>query len=510
MHTKKSWFSLIELIVGISISLVLMVWVGVFITSGMKHLTNQSLMVQMQGSIDNSLENIENIFATKNTQFFTWSQTEGILLQTDTGLGEWLITFLWPKTVSWYCGEDDALVEKLVLQRFTPFEGESWDFFSGVSRQDPSALISSSGGYFSYEGKTYATDFDIPVDFASSWGKYFITDRGNHSIFAFDTFSKTLTKIYGKAIPGAQTGYLNQPSGIAFGSNTIFIADTANNRIISLSPTGENMEEVLGVSSGLNQPTGLYFTWGVLYIADTGNKRVLAYHSKNISSPTDLTFDIIPTSTFDTTQALLTVFSTTLWEIALTQTGNISWWGTGNIVWKSIEYTFPEQSFFQGVPVSVDFSGISWDLSATGSYYVRLTLDGTQQFYQTFFTKGDGNIETLWDNTLEIFATGFLFPTGIFLRGGDIEIQDFLQREKLLYDAEGNFISSGALLPLNWENIFSPKEEKISDFVIEKDSFSFQKIWNMLHIGFEYYTQYDCLDPTQNIKKNMIIKKELN
>jgi hypothetical protein len=37
----------------------------------MKHLTNQSLMVQMQGSIDNSLENIENIFATKNTQFLT-------------------------------------------------------------------------------------------------------------------------------------------------------------------------------------------------------------------------------------------------------------------------------------------------------------------------------------------------------------------------------------------------------------------------------------------------------
>jgi hypothetical protein len=199
--------------------------------------------------------------------------------------------------------------------------------------------------------------------------------------------------------------------------------------------------------------------------------------------------------------------------VNLTQTGNISWGGTGILAANSVEYTFPQQSFFAWVPTSVTISWISWNLSATGSYYARLSLwGGVYVGYQALFTLGDDLLETLWDNWGEVFATGLLFPTWIYPGlWGNIEINDFLQRGKFSYDPEWNFIASGSLSPLSFENIaLNIPPEKISEFVIEKESFSFQKVGNMLHIWFEYYSQYDCLDPTQNIKKNMIIKKELN
>ncbi|WP_152395209.1 YIP1 family protein [Paenibacillus guangzhouensis] len=56
----------------------------------------------------------------------------------------------------------------------------------------------------------------------------------------------------------------------------IFIADTDNNRIIHLNPSGELVRIITLPESPLNQPHGVFVTeQGDIFIADTGNKRVV-------------------------------------------------------------------------------------------------------------------------------------------------------------------------------------------------------------------------------------------
>jgi type II secretory pathway pseudopilin PulG len=51
MKQQKHAFTLIELIIGISISMILMVSIGVFITSGMKHITLQKSILDANNDV---------------------------------------------------------------------------------------------------------------------------------------------------------------------------------------------------------------------------------------------------------------------------------------------------------------------------------------------------------------------------------------------------------------------------------------------------------------------------
>lgn len=64
------------------------------------------------------------------------------------------------------------------------------------------------------------------------------------------------------------------PGGIAAdGSGNVFLADTANNRVLRFSPAGRQST----VAAGLNAPQAVALdTMGNVYIADTGNNRVVS------------------------------------------------------------------------------------------------------------------------------------------------------------------------------------------------------------------------------------------
>jgi hypothetical protein len=57
--------------------------------------------------------------------------------------------------------------------------------------------------------------------------------------------------------------------------------------------------------------------------------------------------------------------------------------------------------------------------------------------------------------------------------------------------------------------ILNPNISHMSEFVIEPNSFEYKKVGNMLHMSFEYYSSFDCENQNNNVKKSMIIKKEL-
>ena len=84
---------------------------------------------------------------------------------------------------------------------------------------------------------------------------------------------------------------LNHPRGvIADNAGNVYIADTAHNQIVKVTPAGSaTVVTITGLGAGLSAPEGLAVDdSGSLYIADTGNNRVLTVTSAGVASVIDV------------------------------------------------------------------------------------------------------------------------------------------------------------------------------------------------------------------------------
>ncbi|NQV13556.1 MAG: hypothetical protein HQ530_04635 [Parcubacteria group bacterium] len=172
----------------------------------------------------------------------------------------------------------------------------------------PVVSWASYGDTISYLGKVYDGDGDSArsayLDFAedvafSSTGKMVIADTYNNVIRGIDTSNKAYTVAgtgsYGDKIGATGSAEFALPRGIAVASNgTVYVADTANNKIKKIS--SGNVTTL--VDDGLSQPEGVAVRGSTLYIADTGNNAIkkvstsggsVTTVASSISSPKKLT-----------------------------------------------------------------------------------------------------------------------------------------------------------------------------------------------------------------------------
>jgi sugar lactone lactonase YvrE len=133
-------------------------------------------------------------------------------------------------------------------------------------------------------------DFHLPQGIAfGPDGTLYVDDSGNDRVERFtmstgDT-SATWDATYGQKGVGstAPAGDLNNPTGIAVAPDgTVWVADTRNNRIQSLSPSGQWTAITTPVGTG----TQLAFKapWGItvapdgsIWVSDTGNHRLVSF-----------------------------------------------------------------------------------------------------------------------------------------------------------------------------------------------------------------------------------------
>jgi sugar lactone lactonase YvrE len=76
---------------------------------------------------------------------------------------------------------------------------------------------------------------------------------------------------------GLSSGVWAAPVGVATdGKGNLFVSDSANNRVVELSPSGGGFSAPVTVLNGLSGPTGIAADWyGNVYVADNGNSRIV-------------------------------------------------------------------------------------------------------------------------------------------------------------------------------------------------------------------------------------------
>lgn len=104
-----------------------------------------------------------------------------------------------------------------------------------------------------------------------------VTDTDSNVVRLVRAGSNKTQTATGKKQKGAANGYgiaatFSHPTGLATDEEgNLYIADTGNNKIRKLTPTGD----ITTYAEGLNEPTGLCYKNGVLYVAESGANRIV-------------------------------------------------------------------------------------------------------------------------------------------------------------------------------------------------------------------------------------------
>jgi thiol-disulfide isomerase/thioredoxin len=135
----------------------------------------------------------------------------------------------------------------------------------------------------SYPGKVLAVD-----------GRLWVADTGHNRILEIDPDSGDVLAAYGSGKVGSTDGpaleaTFDAPQGLAYGDNTLFVADTDNHLIRAIDLANGNVATIAGTGDlgyparegparkvGLNSPWAVLFNDGTLYVANAGSHQIVA------------------------------------------------------------------------------------------------------------------------------------------------------------------------------------------------------------------------------------------
>lgn len=305
---NKQAFTLIELLVWITISMILMVSVSLFVSSGIQNILTQEKVLNNNPEFIGGMKQLHNSLKNiRTTNSFSWTfWSSGALFLTNKEYDRGWLTFIWEKSLSGiYCETDSEYsdTKHLIIKKFIPFEWIDADIMSTSNTynyNNITTLIKTN--YFSGTIQKSSIDFNWeyywPTDAYTNGTILYVSDTLNNTILEFDYSSplQTGSIIIGKQIPGdnfsesmlATGALLNNPTGLTMADGKLLIADTLNNRILYLS--GTTIHKLLDENDWLSEPTGLFYddTDKALYISNSGKGEVLKYASN--STPKNLNF----------------------------------------------------------------------------------------------------------------------------------------------------------------------------------------------------------------------------
>ena len=133
-------------------------------------------------------------------------------------------------------------------------------------------------------GRVWGGMLNYPTDVAvDAEGNIYVADAYNHRIQKFSPEGEVLDKwggLFGWGMAGSRRGWFRVPSGIAVDTaGRIFVADSANHRIVALSPKGHVLDEWnMDIPTELFSPSRVTIgPEGRIFATDTAHDRILVF-----------------------------------------------------------------------------------------------------------------------------------------------------------------------------------------------------------------------------------------
>ena len=554
---NKKAFSLVELIVWITISIILMVSVWVLISGWIANITRQEKVIKESSNYREFLKNAFSVFSSVSKKFDPIITSSWVLLKTNQIYDNIWFSFIWvEKKDSYYCSwawVDSTITNHLEIKHFLPFE-EVWeDIFSDFSK----TLYSNSNGFKAFYKNNIITDSSLNIII---WKKWIFWDK----IWEYWTWT-----------------LLNSPTGIAYDSThkLLFISDTWNDRILvynndSSSPDYKKIYKLLDSKDWLDEPTWLAFYNRVLYIANSWAWKIFAYHSKSSANKKmNLNFKInkninnlknVKIEVFDNIDSItkpdstsqfsfswitkkssdyltwsnnkLTYWFSDFWDNFETQNNKHcfsnytkyyeSWW---DIIKEEIQdcswwpfWTWTLKKYrslyFQNISSGTNIwistiVNFDWnDFTQTWAYYVKLTLSWASDSYKNyfpFFINWDNDFFTRKDNSLEVISKDFKYPTWLKIVSWKLKVVDFLDRK--VYKMDLDWTHKTQVSILNWFNFSKIPFDKTKDFIldlpIKNISANYDNTKKYFSLKVDYYKKYNCYNLDDKIKRTLIFTK---
>lgn len=491
----KKAFSLIELIVGITISMLLMASVGVFVNSWMQNIFAQQKAINNASDLNNFAQELYSTFWKISDTWSIQKTSSWVLFKISKSFDKWGFAYVWAENrPNYYCDSDSDTpnTNHAYIKTFIPYE-ESWEnIYNNYSDILTSTITFDWEEYTAYqkENKIVDEDWNIVV-----W-KWIFWD-------GFEEWS-SWTWIY-----------LNWPTWMAVNWDVLYFSDTLNNRVLYLS--GWLVYSLLDEKAWLDEPTWLYYddSENSLYIANSWSWEVLKFSSKTISVPNiDLEFTWIDEKE---SEIYLEFFQD--W-VNYNMTGNSIEVDASdlhtdngddeqNINWNTLTYKFKknvntpinnwdwtftddynieddEVDFDETDTYTIELSNLN-QFTEHWNYTIKLIIWSTEKTFY-YFTQWDDKVYTKNDNKLEVYNHSLNYPTYI-KDETDITDFDISSDNDIKFDEDNDTI-------LN-----SP----IKNLYISKNSSD-----DLLNIILKYYKNYNCYNEDLNEKKIRTFLSKIN
>ncbi len=526
---NKKAFTLIELVVWITISMLLMVSVGIFVNNWMANILTQQKVIENTTNLAEFTTNIHSaINLIDSWSIFPVKTLSWVLFKRWVNLWEWWFTYIWTTfsntDLNWdwiYCNSwaETVNTKHVYIKNFIPFEEKNEDIFTDYTW----SLISIKTVWSNFY-RWFQKEHRVAIKKAWKWEtiiwKWVFWDKFK------DWLSWTWI-------------YLNSPTWLAYNNKILFISDTLNNRILYYNTDTKKIYKLLDETDWLNEPTWLYYdSWEkALYISNSWNWEILKYSSKSNSYST-LTMSWI---TANNVNKIKVFFYKANWDAV-----DISWpdkWDVetnlstsedffninlNKLRYYFVNYSWTDQSINECNWNSWNEILVSWDpvkctdnwtwqtstyndvnfsdseikikdisnwFTDNWSYYINLKLYNldTEIYnkYYPYFTKSDNDILTPEDNILEVYKSNLKYPTWIWYDSW-IKYNEFWN--KVWRDFNNiNFSLHEA------DTILKSPIEKLDSY-IENQS---------LTLKLSYYKKYNCYNIDDNSKRTYLFKKNL-
>lgn len=463
---QKKAFSLIEMIIWISISVLLMVSVWIFVNSwmktifyGQKSIENMSELNYFVKDIYSSFEKMSTWSVILNT---SWSW---LLFKRNKLYNQGWFSYIWiTEQDNYFCDDPNSESTKtkhVFIKNFIPF-WTNWN-----------ELNITSNWYTSYQKENKIIDNNSKKTIV--WKDIFWHD--------FEEWAE------------ATNVYLNSPTWIATDGEKLYISDTLNNRILFLSWT--TIHKLLDETDWLKEPTWLYYdSWDkALYISNSWNWEILSFSNKTIT-PFDINLSFSGINENNINNIEIEFYNNwidyNILDVDLNNSFHDKTYNSQNIVWNKLEYSLQKETFnasWEVIWYEDDYFNFNnWDtynidlknllsFNEPWNYYIKLTIWNYEKYFP-YLSQWDEKIYTKKDNILKVLHSWKNYPNEI---SGPWEFQ-----------FETFNIASEI------ENItFNPETDIILSTPI--DSLKIEKTSNdMLFLNLKYYTNYNCYNLDEN------------